>query len=220
MDDFVPLVSEFATQTCLQPLIHVTDQDQAQFDRVILRAQQQWNRTNATPALHQFATQCRSAFMSEYARDQPDSRLPPSVDTTMFVGPRDDYVQEICQLPRPPTDREREINRLRTMLIQPAWLTNLEVELTLRAIRMQVLDRYLPGPLNFDPDSGQLEPLTTDLPSVAGYTKVMFFITLNYQGQWPRYLKHPRIESTFRPQPHVHHLTYVDGRYCILSKNK
>ena len=180
----------FAMQTCLQPMIHVTNQHQAQFDRVILRSQQHWHRTNATPDLLRFAVECRSAFMSEYASNQPDSRLPRGVDTVMFVGPQEEYVQEICQVPRPPTNREREINYLRTMLIQPAWMTNFEVELVLRTVRMQVLDRYLPCPLHFDTAKESFESLSGDLPSVAGYTKVLFFITFNYHWISISGLKH------------------------------
>ena len=147
----------FAMQTCLQPFIHVIAQHQVHFDRVIHRAQQQWRQTNATEPVRQFASECRQAFMSEYARDQPDTRLPADVSTTMFVGPKPEYVQEVCQLPRPPTNREQEIQWLRTMLIQPAWLTNFEVELTLRSVRLQALDRFLPGPLHFDTHSEVLE---------------------------------------------------------------
>ena len=172
--------TNFAMQTCLQPLIHATDQTQAQIDSVLNRAQRHWNRTNAPSCLRNFAVECRRAFMSAYARDQPDTRLPNVVSTVMFVGPQEEYVQEVNQVPRPPTHREREINWLRTMLIQPAWLTNFEVELVLQMTRMQILDRFLPGPLHFDPVTGQLEPFVNDLPSVAGYTKVLFFLTLNY----------------------------------------
>ena len=172
--------TNFATQTCLQPLIHATDQVQAQIDSALHRAQRYWNRTNAPSCLRNFAVECRRAFMSAYARDQPDTRLPNAVSTVMFVGPQEEYVQEVNQVPRPPTHREREINWLRNMLIQPAWLTNFEVELVLQTTRMQILDRFLPGPLHFDPVAGQLEPFVNDLPSVAGYTKVLFFVTLNY----------------------------------------
>ena len=66
------------------------------------------------------------------------------------------------------------------MLTQPAWLTNFEIELVLQTTRMQILDRFLPGPLHFDPVTGQLESFVNDIPSVAGYTKVLFFVTLNY----------------------------------------
>ena len=172
--------TNFAMQTCLQPLIHATDQNQAQIDSVLNRAQRHWNRTNAPSCLRNFAAECRRAFMSAYARDQPDTRLPDVVSTVMFVGPQEEYVQEVIQVPRPPTHREREINWLRNTLIQPAWLTNFEVELVLQMTRMQILDRFLPGPLHFDPVTGQLEPFVNDLPSVAGYTKVLFFVTLNY----------------------------------------
>ena len=172
--------TNFAMQTCLQPLIHANEQNQIRIDTVIHRAQRQWDRTNASTRLRRFAVECRRAFMSAYARDQPDTRLPNSVSTVMFVGPQEDYVQEVSQVPRPPTHREREINWLRNMLIQPAWLTNFEVELVLQTTRMQILDRFLPGPLHFDPVTGQLESFVNDLPSVAGYTKVLFFVTLNY----------------------------------------
>ena len=172
--------NNFAMQTCLQPLIHATDQVQVQIDSVLHRAQRYWNRTNAPGCLRRFAIECRRAFMSEYARDQPDTRLPNAVSTVMFVGPQDEYVQEVNQVPRPPTHREREINWLRNMLIQPAWLTNFEVELVLQMTRMQILDRFLTSPLHFDPLTGQLESLVNDLPSIAGYTKVLFFVTLNY----------------------------------------
>ena len=172
--------TNFAMRTCLQPLIHATDQAQAQIDSVLHRAQRHWNRTNAPSCLRNFAVECRRAFMSAYARDQPDTRLPNAVSTVMFVGPQEEYVQEVNQVPRPPTHRERAINWLRNMLIQPAWLTNFEVELVLQMTRMQILDRFLPGPLHFDPVTGQLEPFVNDLPSVAGYTKVLFFVTLNY----------------------------------------
>ena len=170
----------FAMQTCLQPLIFVAEQYQDQLDRVTLRAQHHWGRTNASADLRQFATECRQAFLSEYARDCPDTRLPPGISTTMFVGPTQDYIREACQVPRPPTNREREINWLRTMLIQPAWLTNFELELVLQTVRLQMLDRYIPSPLHFDSDSELLEPFTDDLPTVAGYTKVLFFITYHY----------------------------------------
>ena len=172
--------TNFAMQTCLQPLTHATDQVQAQIDSVLHRAHRHWDRTNAPSSLRLFAAECRRAFMSEYARDQPDTRLPNGVSTVMFVGPQEEYLQEASQVPRPPTHREREINWLRNMLIQPAWLTNFEVELVLQMIRMQILDRFLPGPLHFDPVTNQLEPFINDLPSVAGYTKVLFFVTLNY----------------------------------------
>ena len=172
--------TNFAMQTCLQPLIHANEQNQIRIDTVIHRAQRQWDRTNASTRLRRFAVERRRAFMSAYARDQPDTRLPNSVSTVMFVGPQEDYVQEVSQVPRPPTHREREINWLRNMLIQPAWLTNFEVELVLQTTRMQILDRFLPGPLHFDPVTGQLESFVNDLPSVAGYTKVLFFVTLNY----------------------------------------
>ena len=172
--------TNFAMQTCIQPLIHATDQDQSRIDQVIHRAQRHWDRSNAPTYLRQFATECRRAFMSAYARNQPETRLPNSVSTVMFVGPQDTYVQEVSQAPRPPTHREREINWLRNLLIHPAWLTNFEVELVLQTIRMQTLDRFLPGPLHFDPLTGQLESFVNDLPSVAGYTKVLLFITMNY----------------------------------------
>lgn len=170
----------FAMQTCLQPMIHISPQNQIHLDRVIHRAQHHWNKTNAQEPLKHFATEFRQAFMSEYARGDPATRLPLDASTTMFVGPRSEYTQEICQIPRQPTSREKEIQQLRTMLIQPAWLTNLEVELLLRTIRLQALDRYLPGPLHFDTISETLEPFTTDPPSIAGYAKVLFFVTMNY----------------------------------------
>ena len=138
----------FALQTCLQPLIYVTEQYRDQLDRVTLRAQHHWGRTNASADLCRFATECRQAFLSEYARDRPDTRLPPGISTTMFVGPTQEYIREACQVPRPPTTREREINWLRTMLIQPAWLTNFELELVLQTVRLQMVDRYIPSPLS------------------------------------------------------------------------
>ena len=94
--------TNFAMQTCLQPLIHANEQDQIRIDSVIHRAQRQWDRTNASTRLRRFAAECRRAFMSAYARDQPDTRLPNSVSTVMFVGPQEDYVQEVSQVPRPP----------------------------------------------------------------------------------------------------------------------
>ena len=174
--------NNFALSTCLQPMIHVTDQYQAQFDRVILRSQQHWNRTNATPDIIHFASECRSAFLSEYAANQPDSRLPQGVDTVMFVGPEDDYVQEVCQVPRPPTNREREINYLRTMLIQPAWMTNFEVELVLRTLRLQVLDRYLPCPLHFDTTKESLESCQLIYPVWQVTQKSSFSLPLTITG--------------------------------------
>lgn len=76
------------------------------------------------------------------------------------------------------------------MLIQPAWLTNFEIELVLRTIRMQVLDRYLPSPLHFDVDTGHFETLHADLPSVAGYSKFLLFIELNHHWISISGLKH------------------------------
>lgn len=97
----------FAMETCLQPLIHVVPQFQEQFNRVIRRSQQSWTKTNATRELLLCATECRQAFMAEYARNQADTRLPLGVDTTMFVGPTPEYVQEVCLTQRTPTIRER-----------------------------------------------------------------------------------------------------------------
>ena len=128
----------FAMETCLQPMIHMTPQHQAQFDQVIRSSQHFWNRTNATRELCRFATESRQAFMAAYARNEVDTRLPPEASTTMFVGPTQEYVQEVCQTRRSPTHREREINWLRSMLIQPAWLTNFEVEIVLQTIRFQM----------------------------------------------------------------------------------
>ena len=194
----------FAMQTCLQPLIHVVEQHQDQLDRVTLRAQHCWGRTNATADLCHFATECRQAFLSEYARSCPDTRLPPSVSTTMFVGPTQEYIREACQVPRPPTNREREINWLRTMLIQPAWLTNFELETVLQSIRLQLLDRYIPSPLHFDSKSELLEPFTDDLPTVAGYTKVLFFITYHHHWISISGLKHQNrwMLTAAVPDPH------------------
>ena len=97
----------FAMETCLQPMIYATPQHQEQLNRVILRSQQSWNRTNATRELCRFAMESRQAFMAEYARGQADTRLPPGVDTTMFVGPPKEYVQEVCLKQRSPTHRQR-----------------------------------------------------------------------------------------------------------------
>ena len=180
----------FAMETCLQPMIYATPQHQEQLNRVILRSQQSWNRTNATSELCRFATESRHAFMAEYARGQADTRLPPGVDTTMFVGPPKEYVQEVCLKQRSPTHREREINWLRTMLIQPAWLTNFEVETVLQAIRLQMIDRYLPPPLHFNSTAEILEPFVNDLPSLAGYSKVLFFVTFHHHWITISGLKH------------------------------
>lgn len=177
-------------ETCLQPMIHVTPTHQEPLNRVILRSQQSWNRTNATRELCRFATESRQAFMAEYARNQADTRLPPGVATTMFVGPTTDYIQEMCQKQRSPTHREREINWLRTMLIQPAWLTNFEVEMVLQAIRLQLLDKYLPSPLHFNSTTETLEPFVNDLPSLAGYSKVLFFVTFHHHWLTISGLKH------------------------------
>lgn len=87
--------TNFAMQTCLQPLVHANEQDQIRIDSVIHRAQRQWDRTNASNRLRRFAVECRRAFMSAYARDQPDTRLPDTVSTVMFVGPQEDYIQEV-----------------------------------------------------------------------------------------------------------------------------
>ena len=172
----------FAMETCLQPLIHVNPQHREQFDRVIHCSQRSWNKTNATEELSHFATECRQAFMAEYARDQVDTRLPPEASTTMFVGPTPEYAQEVCQIPRLPTNREREINWLRTMLIQPAWMTNFEVDIVLQFVRLQLVDRCLPAPLHFDSKTETLEPFLNDLPSIAGYNKVLFFVT--FHNHW------------------------------------
>ena len=180
----------FAMETCLQPMIYATPQHQEQLNRVILRSQQSWNRTNATRELCRFAMESRQAFMAEYARGQADTRLPPGVDTTMFVGPPKEYVQEVCLKQRSPTHREREINWLRTMLIQPAWLTNFEVETVLQAIRLQMIDRYLPPPLHFNSTAEILEPFVNDLPSLAGYSKVLFFVTFHHHWITISGLKH------------------------------
>ena len=48
----------FAMQTCLQPLIHVTEQHQDQLDRVTLRAQHHWGRTNAPAQICVVSHQC------------------------------------------------------------------------------------------------------------------------------------------------------------------
>lgn len=215
----------FAMQACLQPMIHVSAPNQVHLDRVIHRAQQQWRQTNASESLKQFASECRQAFMSECARGNPDTRLPPDVSTTMFVGPKPEYVQEVCRIPRPPTNREQEIQRLRTMLIQPAWLTNFEVELLLRAIRLQALDRFLPGPLHFDTYSETLEPFTSEPPSIARYAKVLFFVTMNYhwitisgtmhQNRWLLTAAVPDPQSRYMSKqlPHSHRYICVDGPF-------
>ena len=180
----------FAMETCLQQMIHVTPQHQEQFNRVIRCSQQYWNRTNATRELCRFATESRQAFLSEYARHAADTHLPPGASTTMFVGPTQEYIREVCQAQRSPTHREREINWLRTMLIQPAWLTNFEVEVVLQAVRFQMLDRYLPSPLHFNSTTETLEPFVNDLPSVAGYSKVLFFVTFHHHWLTISGLKH------------------------------
>lgn len=68
------------------------------------------------------------------------------------------------------------------MLIQPAWLTNFEVDVVLQAIRFQMLDRYLPSPLHFNSTTETLESFVNDLPSIAVYSKVLFFVT--YHHHW------------------------------------
>ena len=66
------------------------------------------------------------------------------------------------------------------MLIQPAWLTNFEVELVLQVIRLQTLDRYLPAPMHFNSKTEMLEPFVNDLPSIAGHSKVLFLVTFHH----------------------------------------
>ena len=114
----------FAMETCLQPMIHMTPQHQAQFDQVIRSSQHFWNRTNATRELCRFATESRQAFMAAYARNEVDTRLPPEASTTMFVGPTQEYVQEVCQTRRSPTHRERERDQLAPFNAHPTCVVD------------------------------------------------------------------------------------------------